>query len=565
MKNNSALEFKKVRYRFPGSNTWVLKDLNLKIPKNKLWLIVGASGSGKSTFLHLARGFHKEYGGELKGRILIKGKELNDLDFYTINRMGIGWVGQNPALNLHQLTVKDEIQSSPIYYNLPWNECESITNKTMETMGISHLSLKSPNNISGGEQQRVAIGAALTMAKYSKDENCNILLLDEPDSFLDPKGKTDLLNILSKLKHEYTIIVVTHNIEHYAKLADGMTLIDNGRCIISGKLEQVLYDPAVQKYMGYPLFIRIAKKLQETGLLNSNPLRGEQIYKKIMNKPYQKRNHIQKSIKNKKEPAIEYSNLSYSYPNGKKALSNIFVSIPKGSITAIIGNNGSGKTTLAKTTMGLLKNYEGTIKILGKEAKKYPNKDITNLIAYTTQIPKDMFFMPTVLEECEIKPEFNKKNNYKFIAKNALKKVKLNAKGKNYVDELSGGQSRLLSIACTVLVSDPEIIILDEPEFGIDPKTWEALIDLFNDFKNKGKTIILLTHQLEITLFCDHVIVMHKEKIRGKGHPSEIYEDYELIRETNLVKPLLYPILKKAWKNNKTINNIEELLSILGL
>jgi energy-coupling factor transporter ATP-binding protein EcfA2 len=129
-----ALSFQNVRYKYPGTNTLILNGFNIEIPVGSVWLIAGPTGSGKSTFLYLARGFHKIYGGDFEGRIFIKGYNLANLDFYTIGRKGVGWVGQDPSLNLHQLTVREEILSSPIYYNVPWSECINLTDEIVKSL-----------------------------------------------------------------------------------------------------------------------------------------------------------------------------------------------------------------------------------------------------------------------------------------------------------------------------------------------------------------------------------------------------------------------------------------------
>ena len=190
----NAIEFKDVWYRYPRTERWALQGLDVSIPYNKCALIVGHTGSGKSTFILLARGLHKQFGGEVKGEILLRGKDINKLDFNEITRMGIGWVGQNPALNLHQLTVRDEIISSPIYFNLPWKQCAEITDRMMNQMNIAELANRAPSELSGGQMQRVAIAAALTMGEIGGKRK--LLLLDEPSSFLDPVGKEELVNLL---------------------------------------------------------------------------------------------------------------------------------------------------------------------------------------------------------------------------------------------------------------------------------------------------------------------------------------------------------------------------------
>jgi energy-coupling factor transport system ATP-binding protein len=557
----AAISFEDVHYKYSGMDTWVLNNFNIEIPLRSVWLVVGPTGSGKSTFLYLTRGFHKEYGGDFDGRIYVKGYNLADLDFYTLGRKGIGCVGQDPSLNLHQLTVREEILSSPIYYNLPWDECIGLANEIIESFGLSDLVDKSPMDLSGGEMQRVAIAATLAMAKHLKGSDYGILLLDEPDSFLDSKGKKELIEILKRLQGFSTIVIATHRFEQYLDIADGITIISEGKNVLTGKPREVLYSEVMGRIIGYPFAIQVARELQQRGIISSNPITGEELSLEIREKIKAKPNKEFYTPKNRSNIVV-YENLSYCYPNGSQAIYQLNGAIPKSSITAIIGNNGSGKTTLAKLTLNLLDKYTGTITLLEKDLKLYNRIELSQNVSYIAQIPKDMFVSDTVRRECELIPRFQGNSDFREHAIKAIKKAGLEQYIDNPVDTLSGGQSRLLSIAMTAFMTEAPLIILDEPEFGIDPKTWNMLFHFFSGFRENGKTVVMLTHTLDITLFCDHVIVMNNGKIVKAGHPFEIYEDKQLISEINLNRPSLYPLFRFIWANGRKPTDIKSFLKV---
>lgn len=541
-----ALSFENVRYGYPRTDTWVLDGFNIEIPLGSVWLVVGPTGAGKSTFLYLARGFHKEYGGDFEGKIYVKGYNLADLDFYAIGRKGIGWVGQDPSLNLHQLTVREEILSSPIYYNLPWDECTSLANEIIKSLGLLDLADKSPMELSGGEMQRVAIAATLVMGRHLKGTDYGILLLDEPDSFLDSKGKKELVEILKRLRGISTVVIATHRFEHYLDIADGITIISNGKNVLSGKPREVVYNEATGRIIGYPLVVQIAKELQHVDAISSDPMTGKQLISEIIEKIKAEPNEKFSTQKNRSD-IIVYENLTYYYPNGNQAIHNLNGAIPKGSITAIIGNNGSGKTTLAKLTLNLLGKYTGAITILGKNLKLYNRDELSHIVSYITQIPKDMFVTDTVRKECELVPRFQGNSDFAERAIIAIKRAGLEQYIDNPVDTLSGGQSRLLSMAVTTFMKESPLLLLDEPEFGIDLKTWDMLFQFFLSFRENGKSVVMLTHCLDITLFCDYIIVMNKGKVVKAGHPFEVYEDEQLITQIDLERPSLYSLFRFIW------------------
>ncbi|RLF38880.1 MAG: hypothetical protein DRN00_03170 [Thermoplasmata archaeon] len=515
-----AIIFKDVWYRYPRVDRWALRDFSIKIDYEECVLIVGPSGSGKSTFIFLARGLHKQFGGELKGTIKLHGKSMSDLDFREITRMGVGWVGQNPALNLHQLTVYDEILSSPIYFNLPWDECERIARDMMKKLRIMHLADRAPSELSGGQMQRVAIAAALTMGEIGGERK--ILLLDEPSSFLDPVGKEELVNLLSELKGEgATMVIVTHDIQTFLELADRMILIADGRKILEGDPDSVVRSEELDRTVGAPLSVKIEK----------NELLKKQVRARL-ERP---------ADKAAEEPAIVLRDVHFEYPD-QKVFEGLSCEIPRGRITALIGNNGSGKTTLVKLALGLLKPQRGKIMLLGKNPVSYSAKELASKVSYITQIPSDMFIANTVREECGITPRELGVEKVDEVVENALQVSGLKKLEDASVDSLSGGEQRLLTLACTAFVTDAELLVLDEPEYGVDPNRWWQMFKIFEDLKGRGKTIVMLTHFMDATIFCDHIIVLADGRIVDEGSPAEVYRR-DRIKEARIKPPALLPPL----------------------
>lgn len=264
----TVLELKNISYKYPGSDNWALKELNFSIARGSFSILAGPTGSGKSTILLLARGFAKEYSGDFEGQIFVHGQDIKER---TISELGskIGIVFQNPALQLHQLRVIDEVMSAPMYQGLPYKECLNRARSLTDKILGPSFDERSPNDLSSGQQQKVALAAALSM-------KADILLLDEPFSFLDNRASQELLWILLGLKEKgKTIILATHSLEGLIRYSDQIVLIDKGRKILEGSPREVLYDPRFEKVLTPPLSVLVGKRLNKKVLDWSEIIKNE--------------------------------------------------------------------------------------------------------------------------------------------------------------------------------------------------------------------------------------------------------------------------------------------------
>ena len=232
---------------------------------------------------------------------------------------------------------------------------------------------------------------------------------------------------------------------------------------------------------------------------------------------------------------IKISNLSYTYlaktPNEVEALHNVSLDIPEGKITAIIGHTGSGKSTLIQTLNGLLLPTSGEVKVgeylvTNKKKKNKKIKELRKSLAIVFQFPEYQLFEETVEKDVA----FGLKNyGYKEVeaiklAHKALEEVGIDKSFyKRSPFELSGGEKRRVAIA-GIIALNPDILVLDEPTAGLDPKGSKIILNLINKFNKEGKTIILVTHDMNIVLnYSDHVVVMNDGKVAFEGTPSDLF------------------------------------------
>lgn len=548
-----ALEFRGVSYRYLGKEEFIIKDINLKIPKGSFYVLAGPTGSGKTTMLMLARGLHKEYGGKFKGDIYVSNQNIKDIDIGELGTK-VGLIFQDPASQLHQLRVIDEVRSAPMYQGLPWDECKSRAETIINEILDRTFYNRSPNDLSYGEQQKVALAACLAM----KSE---ILLLDEPFSFLDVKASKEVLEIILKLKEKgITIILSTHNLEQVSRYTDRIALIDKGKVILEGPTMDILYSEEIEKIITEPLSIKIAKALIEKKKIKEKVVDWQDLLKKIRIKPEINTTQREEVIQN---TALELNDVSYTFPDGTVGVKDVSLKIHRGEILGIIGKNGSGKTTLAKLVLGLLKPKKGKIRLSGEDVTKTNASEITRKIGYVAQDPIEMLFELTVLRECAFGPRCLKLKNPEQRAKETLTKLGLIKYKEKHPDSLSGGEKRLLTIA-DILVSNPQFLILDEPEFGLDLKTWNSIAETIRNLREEGKTIILITHNLEITSFlCDRIAVMSEGKVFRIGEPLKIFTDFELLKECGLLSLPLFEVFKEI-KDKRTLSEKEFINTVVS-
>lgn len=255
-------------YTYPGSPKPTLTDVNLSVEEGEFILLTGPSGCGKTTLCRCLNGLiPNSYGGEFTGKVIVDGLVTTEHPVYEIAQH-VGLVFQNPENELFCTSVEREVAFGPENLALPRDEIRKRVEESLAMVGISHLRDKSPEELSGGEQQKVAIAALLAMKP-------KILVLDEPTANLDPASAQSVLNTLLKLNEEsgVTMILVEHRLEMVAHMADRCAILNEGRLVLVGEPEEVLYsDEAEAIGIGIPKVVQVAKNLGINKITGKKPL-----------------------------------------------------------------------------------------------------------------------------------------------------------------------------------------------------------------------------------------------------------------------------------------------------
>ena len=505
----------------------VLRNINLKTGKKGFFSLVGLSGCGKSTLCLALNGLiPHEIGGKISGKVEVSGL---DTQKHPIKELAThaGMVFQNPESQLFALSAEDEIAFGPSNLALPWDAVEKRVTNTLRLLKIEHLKDKSPEEMSSGEKQKVAIASALAMEP-------EILVLDEPTANLDPASTEDIFRLLKKLSRDMLVFVAEHDIAKVLEYSDMIAVMDKGSIVLTGTPEKILNDSMIDKYLYLPKICRISKKMGIFPIVSN----ASELAQKTRLK---RRPAGEEKRKIKCESIIEIKDLWFEYKDKTAVLKNINLDIKKGEFVAIVGQNGAGKSTLALHLNGLLKPMRGDIIVDGKNTKDEKVSSLSKIVGYAFQNPELQFFEDTLTEEISFGPKNLGLDSaeIKSRAENILKYTGLDKFKDKDPFSLSMGQKRRLSIA-SILSMEPKVIVIDEPSTGLDIKTTDFLMKLVKKLNSLGHTIIMITHDMELVSdYAERVIVMKNGEIIGDGSIRYVFNNEKLIMDAHLMLPEL--------------------------
>lgn len=376
----AIIAVKGVRYSYPGARGEILSEINLAIGKGEFVLLTGPSGCGKTTLCRCFNGLIPHfYNGSLIGEVEVAGFNVKETPTSKLAQH-VGLVFQNPDNQIFALTVEKDVAFG--LENLGFSRGEMIEriDWALDVTGISSLRNRAPHELSGGQKQRLAIASILAM----KPE---IVVLDEPTSFLDPVGAEKILQILHSLNKELsiTVILIEHRLDLVAPYLDRVVVMHQGRIIADGLPEQVLMDEEKLVGVGVPKISLLLRRLKDAGIdLGAKVLTPVDLAETLRKRLEGLSNRIpaEGSIRGKpatdesttkrtaeSHPIVQARGLRFSYRGSVNALDDVSLEIRQGEFLAIMGENGAGKTTLVKHFNGLLRPSKGEVYIAGKNIR----------------------------------------------------------------------------------------------------------------------------------------------------------------------------------------------------
>lgn len=502
------LSCENVAFKYNESTDYAISDCTFSVKKGEKIMLCGASGSGKSTLLRLLK---RELSprGELSGNITLMGKDRSELsDRESAEK--IGFVMQSPDSQ----TVCDKVSAELAFglesFGVKSGEIQSRVGEMAAFFGIEPLYDRDISTLSGGQKQLVALCSVMAT-------DPDILLLDEPTAQLDPVAARELLGILDCLNKEMgvTIIIAEHDPEELFDSCDKILYLAKGKTEFFGTpalTAKYFVENALEGFL--PETAKAFARLCDDLPLNVRQGRAKLEKLGVTDIPKQAVTDTERA-----EPyALQCKNLWQRYEkNSPDILKGCDLGIRKGECYGLLGSNGGGKSTLLRVICGLCKPYMGTVSLFGKKQKAYKNGSLfREMLAFLPQEPVTMFVKESVREDLL-------QSGDKVTVENVSQRMGIEHLLDRHPWDLSGGEIQKCAFA-KILLADPKIIVLDECTKGMDSFAKKALGDILLDLKDEGRTILLVTHDLEFAAqYCDRCGLLFDGKIVAEDNAVEFF------------------------------------------
>lgn len=497
-------------------NSVALDDVTLEVCRGERVCVLGANGSGKSTLASVICGLLAPDEGdvELAGHAVCTGG-VPDLAAYRDARRQLGLVFQNPDDQIVTSVVADDVAFGPENLGVPRAQISARVARELRRVAMEKYAHADPSRLSGGQRQRVCIAGALAMEPA-------VLVLDEPSSLLDVRGRAAIMRVMGRLAAAgATLVHVTHFMDE-ALAADRVVVMQHGHVALEGTPDEVFAAKNAQVIealgLEMPFEARLAVALRQAGAA------GGAIA--APGAPSDEKPAACAACVPAAEPlAILARDLGFSYGPDAQALDGVSLKVPARATTAIVGQTGSGKSTLLRLLCGLEAADAGSLTVCGiNAATKRGRRQVRRAVGYVMQHPERQLFAQTVAEDVAFGPRnqgLSAAEVERRVA-HALDLVGLADRRDASPFELSGGQQRLAAIA-GVLAMEPELLVLDEPTAGLDPRGRARLRALMADLAAHGVTLLQVTHSMEDAARADHVVVLDQSHVLAAGTPAEVF------------------------------------------
>lgn len=566
-----VVEFKNYSFSYLGEKYKALANINLSIEEGTSVGILGPAGSGKSTLIKALSGLVPvEIPGVEEGDIIVNGKNSRELEPLAFSQE-VGVVLDKPGTQLLGLTVFDDCAFGPTNLGLDESEVLKRVEFALSVTRLNGLERRNPEELSGGQQQSLAIADILAMRP-------RVLALDEPVSMLDSEGKERVMSIVKTLVEEQgSTLVVSESgldLESIAQYLDRLVVLDKGRVVLDGTPREVLTSPVVEEVgVGRPEITELFIKIDRVSKVEEIPYTLEEAESAVRRILVGGRRKFDATASNRStsqgEHAIIVENLQHVYPPDVKALDGVSIEILEGEIVGLIGQNGSGKTTLCLHLVGVLKpsNVNAKVQVFNIDATKVRMNELIKRINYVFQNPDNMLFQESVERELSYGLGMTGVTEDEAASriKEALVEFDLERHLDTPISELPRDVRTILAIAC-VYVLRPKILILDEPTSAMDKQRTQWFIDLVRRLNARGATILVVSHNMELVAkLCNRLIVMTDGKVILDGPTRDVFSQPDVLVRAKIRPPQITQLAQTLGEFGfpKDVLSSEEFFNLL--
>jgi energy-coupling factor transport system ATP-binding protein len=554
---SAAVDVRAFSYAYEGETDFVLRDISLTVRDGEFVLILGPSGCGKSTLLQVLNGtIPHTLKGTLKGEAFVCGKPVADTKVSAF-ATEVGMVFQDPEAQIINTRVRDEVCFGLENLRRPVGEILESQAQALSFVGLDGFGDRSIFDLSGGQKQRVSIAAVLAARP-------RLLVLDEPTANLDPAGMAEIFQVLHHLNRELgtTIVMVEHRVDELADMVTRVVMMDRGAIVFDGMPRQAFAQrrsasseegSAVPTSAWFPQACELALALCDAAGTTLDP---EEVPLNVDEavafaaKRLGAARHLAAPVPKPEperdaEPLLRVRNLGFGYDPKHPILEGVSFQLDRAAIVALCGRNGSGKTTLARLLMRINPPPKGAILLNGKDIAGLGIKEVAAQIGYVFQNPDHQFVTDKVWDEVAyglIVRGYSDEVVKERVAE-VLGIVDLERYSEKSPFSLSLGERRRLSVA-TMLVLEPQLLVLDEPTIGQDHERAQQLMGLMTRLRERYKTtILMITHDVRLVAeWADRSIVISGGRLLFDGLPAEMFADLPLLKESGLLQPPVFEI-----------------------
>ena len=538
------ISFKDFSFQYRAQKRPTLTGISLDIYPGEKVLIAGPSGSGKSTLAGCVNGLNPfSNPGECKGTLMVDEVDAPHSSIFELSAH-VGTVLQDPDGQFIGLTVGEDIAFALENSCAPQDEMHKITRHAAELVGIENHLDYAPHELSGGQKQRVSLAGVMV-------DQVKILLFDEPLANLDPAAGKQAIELIDEIqkKTDTTVLIIEHRLEDVLwRNVDRIVLVNEGR-ILADLTPDELLSTSLLKDNGIrePLYISAMRYAGVEITKDKKPCHVDSVVlsetdKKKIQDWFQAQS-LPKS-EEEGEKLLEVKNLSFGYTKEHQTLRDVTLTINKGEMVSIVGRNGAGKSTFSKLICGFETPDSGEIFFHGQDLLKENIRHRAKYIGYVMQNPNQMISKTMIYDEVALSLQKSGKSEKEIRQKveDTLKICGLYPFRNWPVSALSFGQKKRVTIA-SVLVQDPELIILDEPTAGQDFKHYTEIMEFLCKLNEQGVTVVMITHDMHLMLeYTPRALVFSDGRLIADCRASEVLCDPDLIRQAALKETSLFTL-----------------------